>query len=397
MALVEFHRVSKTYPDGTLAVRDLTFDIKNGEFVVLVGPSGCGKSTVLRMLGGLEEISSGEIKISGTIINHLAPQQRNIAMVFQNYALYPHMSVRKNMEFPLKMMHLKKEEQQHRIKKTAELLGLTPLLGRKPKNLSGGQRQRAAMARALVRDPVVLLLDEPLSNLDAKLRVQIRGEIAALQRQTKRTTLYVTHDQIEAMTLGDRVAVLRDGILQQIAPPQELYEQPANIFVAGFIGSPGMNIFPTVLRAVKDGEIEMMLGDRQVPIPSEVIARHTDLANHMDTPLLAGLRPEAFFRIGDGAENRAIRIQVAGVEPLGHETIIYFTLPETSTEQQAHLRSIPAAKTVSHQEDIGKPEKTHLMALRWNSSRRLTPKSALSVGIDTSKVHFFSLNGTAIK
>jgi len=397
MAPVEFHRVSKTYPDGTLAVRDLTFDIKNGEFVVLVGPSGCGKSTVLRMLGGLEEISSGEIKISGTIINHLAPQQRNIAMVFQNYALYPHMSVRKNMEFPLKMMHLKKEEQQHRIKKTAELLGLTPLLGRKPKNLSGGQRQRAAMARALVRDPVVLLLDEPLSNLDAKLRVQIRGEIAALQRQTKRTTLYVTHDQIEAMTLGDRVAVLRDGILQQIAPPQELYEQPANIFVAGFIGSPGMNIFPTILRAAKNQMIKMMLGDRQVPIPSKTIARHTDLANHMDTPLLAGLRPEAFSPTGDGAESSSIRIQVAGVEPLGHETIIYFTLPEASIEQLPHWNLIPALKPISHQEDIDKQENARLMALRWNSPHRLTPGTTLSLGIDASKVHFFSLDGKVIK
>src|SRR3954469_17594992 len=247
MAEITLRGVTKRYPDGTEAVKAIDLDIRDGEFMILVGPSGCGKSTALRMIAGLEEISEGDLIIGGERVNDLAPRDRDIAMVFQNYALYPHMTVRDNMGFALKLAHVDKDEIQKRVEEAARVLDLTQHLDRKPANLSGGQRQRVAMGRAIVRDPQAFLMDEPLSNLDAKLRVQMRAEVSRLQDRLGTTTVYVTHDQTEAMTLGDRVAVMRAGILPQGGPPQELYEQPLNLFVAGFIGSPAMNFMPAQL------------------------------------------------------------------------------------------------------------------------------------------------------
>jgi multiple sugar transport system ATP-binding protein len=397
MASVSFLQVNKVYTGSTHAVRDLSIEIKNGELLVLVGPSGCGKSTILRMLAGLEEVSSGEIRINGKRVNHLAPQQRNIAMVFQNYALYPHMSVRNNMLFPLKMMRLVKEEQQRRIRQTAELLGLKQLLDRRPKSLSGGQRQRVAMARALVRNPAVLLLDEPLSNLDAGLRLQIREEIGALQHQTGRTTLYVTHDQVEAMTLGHRVAVLKDGILQQVAPPQILYEQPANIFVAGFLGSPGMNIFPTMLRKQKTGIITLDIGRYRLPVPQHILDQVEPIENLLHSPLSAGLRPEA-FSCGDTLPTaNQIIVTVTGIETLGHEKIISVVLSDASLPEADFRPSVKrvastiAAGTVTSDQSHG-PAMTLRLPARFN----VQVGARLKTKMDTAHLHLFDAKGNAL-
>src|SRR6201998_4807549 len=262
MAAIVLDRVTKSYPDGTTAVHDLSLDIADGEFIILVGPSGCGKSTTLNMIAGLEEITSGELRIDGERVKKKAPKARDIAMVFQSYALYPHMTVRQNMAFPLTLAKMKKGEIAQKVEETAKILDLTELLDRKPANLSGGQRQRVAMGRAIVRHPKAFLMDEPLSNLDAKLRVQMRAEIARLQRRLRTTTVYVTHDQIEAMTLGDRVVVMHVGVAQQIGTPQQLYDTPVNLFVAGFIGSPAMNFFPAQLT---DVGVSLPFGDITLP------------------------------------------------------------------------------------------------------------------------------------
>ncbi len=321
MTTVNFKNISKVFDDGTGAVTDFNLDISDGELMVLVGPSGCGKSTLLRMLAGLETVSSGELLIDDQIVNHCSPQERNIAMVFQNYALYPHMTVRRNLEFPLKMMKLNKHEVQRRANEVAELLGLTPLLEHKPRQLSGGQRQRVAMGRAIVREPKVFLMDEPLSNLDAKLRLQIRNEIATLQRRMKTTTLYVTHDQVEAMTLGDRVAIINQGRLQQVSEPQILYERPANIFVAEFIGNPGMNIFKIALRPVQDQRLAICWGKQQLPLN----ARQTQaLQKYIGKPLFAGLRPEAFRHPDASDADAKIEVEIESIESLGHEYLLYF-------------------------------------------------------------------------
>ncbi|HVM19034.1 MAG TPA: sn-glycerol-3-phosphate ABC transporter ATP-binding protein UgpC, partial [Egibacteraceae bacterium] len=274
MARLQLDGVWKRYPDGTEAVKDLNLDIDDGEFVILVGPSGCGKSTALRMVAGLEEISEGQLVIGDKVVNDLTPKERDIAMVFQSYALYPHMSVADNMGFALKLAKVPKEEIRKRVEEAAEILDLTEYLDRKPRALSGGQRQRVAMGRAIVRSPSAFLMDEPLSNLDAKLRVQMRAEIAQLQDRLGVTTLYVTHDQIEAMTMGDRVAVLKRGELQQAAPPQELYDNPRNLFVAGFIGSPAMNIARGTL-TTDNGTSKVQIGDFTLDVPEEACAKYT--------------------------------------------------------------------------------------------------------------------------
>ena len=306
MATVTFERVQLTYPGADApTVKDLDLDIADGEFLVLVGPSGCGKSTSLRMLAGLEEVTEGRILIDGRDVTHDDPKDRDIAMVFQNYALYPHMSVRENMGFALKLAKVGKAERNARVEKAAEMRDLTPYLDRKPKDLSGGQRQRVAMGRAIVREPQVFLMDEPLSNLDAKLRVQTRTQVAALQRELGVTTVYVTHDQVEAMTMGDRVAVLDAGILQQVAPPKELYARPANVFVAGFIGSPAMNL----LRArAEDGAV--MLGGQRLPVPDGVSG-----------DVIVGVRPEN-TTLGDGASG-GLEATVVLVEELGADSYVY--------------------------------------------------------------------------
>ena len=317
MASVEFEQVDKVFAGGVYAIRDLNLHIADGELLVCVGPSGCGKSTVLRLLAGLEEATQGTLRIDGCRVNNLPPQQRNIAMVFQDYALYPYLSVRGNLEFPLKMRQLPRAEIHQRVAQVAAMLGMTELLDRLPKQLSGGQRQRVAMGRALVRDPTVFLLDEPLSNLDAKLRVQVRVEIGELQQRTGTTMIYVTHDQVEAMTLGDRVAVLDQGRLQQVAPPQELYERPANAFVAGFIGNPPMNLFPSRLVSDARNRLAFMLDHQGVPITSDTQER---LRAWLDQPLTAGIRPEALRLAASEAEGPVVT--VVDVEYLGHETLV---------------------------------------------------------------------------
>src|SRR4051812_15742093 len=297
MAGITFDSVTKTYGDGFLAVADLNLDVQDGEFVVFVGPSGCGKTTALRMIAGLEEISDGAIKIGERVVNNLPPRDRDVAMVFQNYALYPHMTVAENIGFALRMRKVPKAEARARIEETANILGLADHLRRKPRHLSGGQRQRVAMGRAIVREPQVFLMDEPLSNLDAKLRVQMRAEISRIQRQLAVTTVYVTHDQVEAMTMGDRVAVMRRGLLQQFDAPQRLYERPANLFVASFIGSPAMNILEGTLERDGDG-ILCRIGAGAVTVPPEVVGARPALASYLGKPIAVGIRPEALDEPG---------------------------------------------------------------------------------------------------
>lgn len=323
MAEIVLDHVNKSYPDGHTAVRDLNLTIADGEFLILVGPSGCGKTTTLNMIAGLEDISSGELRIAGERVNEKAPKDRDIAMVFQSYALYPHMTVRQNIAFPLTLAKMRKADIAQKVSETAKILDLTNLLDRKPSQLSGGQRQRVAMGRAIVRHPKAFLMDEPLSNLDAKLRVQMRGEIAQLQRRLGTTTVYVTHDQTEAMTLGGRVVVMYGGIAQQIGTPEELYERPANLFVAGFIGSPAMNFFPARLTAIgltlPFGEVTL------APEVQGVIAAHPKPEN-----VIVGVRPE---HIQDAAlidayqRIRALTFQVKVnlVESLGADKYLYFT------------------------------------------------------------------------
>ncbi|HEX6232639.1 MAG TPA: sn-glycerol-3-phosphate ABC transporter ATP-binding protein UgpC [Jiangellaceae bacterium] len=326
MAKIEFDGVWKRFPDGTEAVKDLNLQVDDGEFVILVGPSGCGKSTALRMVAGLETISEGKMVIGDRVVNDLSPGERDIAMVFQSYALYPHMSVGDNMGFALKMAKIPKNEIEERVNKAADILGLTEYLHRKPKALSGGQRQRVAMGRAIVRNPQAFLMDEPLSNLDAKLRVQMRAEIAALQNRLGVTTLYVTHDQIEAMTMGDRVAVLKLGELQQVDSPQALYDNPDNLFVAGFIGSPAMNLAEGTVDDV-DGEIRVKLGTlSSLKVNDKALERYPGLRSRVGGKVAVGMRPEHFFR-ADGStpqDQMMPERNVTMVELLGSEVLVHF-------------------------------------------------------------------------
>ncbi len=359
MASVDFERVDKTYPGGTRALIDCTLQVGDGELVVFVGPSGCGKSTLLRLLAGLEEVTSGTLRIGGRVVNDLPPQERNVAMVFQDYALYPFMTVRGNLEFPLKMRKLPREERRRRIEWVAGLLDIVPLLDRLPRQLSGGQRQRVAMGRALVREPTAFLLDEPLSNLDAKLRVQVRAEIAELQQRTGTTMIYVTHDQVEAMTLGRRVAVLSEGRLQQVASPQEVYDRPANAFVAGFIGNPPMNLFPTRVLAA-EGNTWMTMGDQRVPIRPGA---------KLEAAMTGGIRPEA-FRLAAGDD--AISVSVEHVEYLGHETLAYVTTGATD--------SVAAVRLV----------------VRVAGMHQFGHDQVIKLEIDNRRVHLFDQAGRAI-
>ncbi|MFD5869281.1 ABC transporter ATP-binding protein [Corynebacterium sp. NPDC060344] len=353
MATVTFERVQLTYPGADApTVKDLDLDIADGEFLVLVGPSGCGKSTSLRMLAGLEEVTAGRVLIDGRDVTHEDPKDRDIAMVFQNYALYPHMSVRENMGFALKLAKVGKAERNARVEKAAEMLDLTPYLDRKPKDLSGGQRQRVAMGRAIVREPQVFLMDEPLSNLDAKLRVQTRTQVAALQRELGVTTVYVTHDQVEAMTMGDRVAVLDAGILQQVAPPKELYARPANVFVAGFIGSPSMNL----LRArLDDGAV--VLGDQRIPVDAAVAGGSAGASGE----IIVGVRPEdTTLGGGAGAGTRGIAATVALVEELGADSYVYAHTNGTSEPLIARVGDGTAPPVGTRVTLVADPGKLHL-------------------------------------
>ena len=321
MSEIRFLHVSKEYGGGTLAVRDLNLEVAEGEFVVLVGPSGCGKTTALRMVAGLEEISAGEIRIGDRVVNDLPPRDRDVAMVFQNYALYPHKNVYDNLVFGLRMRKVPKEEQRRRVEEIARILGLSDMLERRPAQLSGGQRQRVAMGRAIVREPKAFLMDEPLSNLDAKLRVQMRAEIARIQQALKVTTLYVTHDQVEAMTMGHRVAVMRDGVLQQVDRPERVYDAPANLFVASFVGSPAMNLLEAEVQR-EDGRVVCRLGDAVLDVPAT-------LEQYVGRRVAVGIRPEhvrSAFGNPDGARVRGLALLV---EPLGSEVLVHIEVPAT--------------------------------------------------------------------
>ncbi|MGD9000050.1 MAG: sn-glycerol-3-phosphate ABC transporter ATP-binding protein UgpC [Granulosicoccaceae bacterium] len=366
MADVTYKKVCKTFADGTEALVDFDLHVNDGELMVLVGPSGCGKSTALRLLAGLETVSSGELRIDNAVVNNVSPQQRNIAMVFQNYALYPHMSVRRNLEFPLRMLKLPAGELAKRTAWAAELLQLTELLERMPKQLSGGQRQRVAMGRAIVREPRVFLMDEPLSNLDAKLRVQIRSEIAALQRRLKITTLYVTHDQVEAMTLGERVAVMNAGRLQQVAIPQELYERPANTFVARFIGSPGMNVFASRLQQRTSG-LALEFAGQWLEVPADGRVSLDRLRPYAEQAVYVGLRPEAFALATAGEAQLALPL--TAVEALGHEQLLYFAVPQASGAN---------------------------LIVRIQGSPSLVIDEQIPLRIDTRELYFFNAQGEAI-
>jgi multiple sugar transport system ATP-binding protein len=324
MAEIQFQDVTKRYSDGYEAVKHLSLDIPDGELTILVGPSGCGKSTALRMVAGLEDISEGELKIGGEVVNQKAPKDRDIAMVFQNYALYPHMTVRENMGFALQLAKVPKEEIDRKVSEAARILDLEPHLDRKPANLSGGQRQRVAMGRAIVRNPSAFLMDEPLSNLDAKLRVQMRTEISRIQQQLQTTTIYVTHDQTEAMTLGDRIAVMRAGVLQQVGPPSELYSYPTNLFVAGFIGSPSMNFLPGELG---DDGVHLPIGT--LPIPDELRRRLEGGPGGGRRAIFAGLRPEHFedaALVSDPSRGATFKARIDVLESMGSEFYAYFVV-----------------------------------------------------------------------
>jgi multiple sugar transport system ATP-binding protein len=342
VADVTLQDVGKVYADGTRAVTGLNLQIANGEFLVLVGPSGCGKTTALRMVAGLEDISEGEVRIGERVVNRVPSRDRDVAMVFQSYALYPHLTVRDNIGFGLQLRKLPKDEINRRVAEAARVLGLEDHLSRKPRNLSGGQRQRVAMGRAIVREPQAFLMDEPLSNLDAKLRVQMRAEIARIQRRLGVTTIYVTHDQVEAMTLGDRVAVMRKGLLQQVDSPQVLYDHPVNLFVAGFIGSPAMNLLGGTVEEA-DGAITFALGSQRLTAPPELLARRPALRSYIGREVVVGIRPEdiedaALVRGGAPAGNR-LTSTVDLVESMGSEVLVHFSVdaPTVVTEDTKEL------------------------------------------------------------
>jgi multiple sugar transport system ATP-binding protein len=323
MATVDLEQINKLYPNGFHAVKNLSLDVHDGEFMVLVGPSGCGKTTALRMVAGLEGITSGSLRIGGKTVNDVTPKDRDIAMVFQNYALYPHMTVAENIGFALTMRKLSKAQVSAKVKEAAEILGLADWLNRKPGQLSGGQRQRVAMGRAIVREPAVFLMDEPLSNLDAKLRVQMRAEVQRIQRRINVATFYVTHDQVEAMTMGDRVAVMREGVLQQVDQPQVLYDHPDNMFVAAFIGSPAMNLYEASLT---EGARSFRLGSQEIELPESVRAAHPGLVSYAQQKVVVGLRPEHLPAAGPGAAGPALVGTVDLVEALGSELMVHFTV-----------------------------------------------------------------------
>jgi multiple sugar transport system ATP-binding protein len=328
MATVDLEQINKLYPNGFHAVQDLSLDVRDGEFMVLVGPSGCGKTTALRMVAGLEPITSGTLRIGGRPVNDVTPKDRDIAMVFQNYALYPHMTVAENIGFALTMRKMSKADIKAKVRETAEILGLTDWLDRKPGQLSGGQRQRVAMGRAIVREPAVFLMDEPLSNLDAKLRVQMRAEVQRIQRRINVATFYVTHDQVEAMTMGDRVAVMRAGVLQQVDNPQALYNHPDNLFVAAFIGSPAMNLYEASLT---EGAGSVRLGSQELTLPQSVREARPRLASYANQKVVVGLRPEHLPAAGNGTPGNGtagptLTGMVDLVEALGSELMVHFTI-----------------------------------------------------------------------
>ena len=387
MADVVFDKVNKVYDNGFHAVKDLDLQIKDGEFLVLVGPSGCGKSTALRMVAGLEDVSTGEMRIGGRVVNTVPSKDRDIAMVFQSYALYPHMTVAENIGYGLRIRKMPKDQIDKLVREAAAKLDLTEYLDRRPKQLSGGQRQRVAMGRAIVRTPQVFLMDEPLSNLDAKLRGQMRSEIAQIQHDLGVTTIYVTHDQVEAMTMGDRIALMKRGVLQQVAEPQEMYENPANVFVAGFIGSPPMNMALAALR--RDGDhLVAYVGDQPIRLGSGVEQQRPALAGYVGREVIVGIRSEDMedaMLVGELA-GRELVATIALVEALGSEIQVHFTLP---------ARPVHNEDTKALEKEHGEAETKALSAdgVRWIAS--FAPRSKVRIGqqinvaVDTERMHFF--------
>jgi multiple sugar transport system ATP-binding protein len=394
MANVSLVSVDKVYPDGVHAVRDLSLEIDDGEFMVLVGPSGCGKTTALRMIAGLEEISRGTISIGDTVVNRLEPRKRDVAMVFQNYALYPNMTVAENIGFGLRMRKTPKAESRKRVLEIARILGLTELLDRKPAVLSGGQRQRVAMGRAIVRDPKVFLMDEPLSNLDAKLRVQMRSEIARIQRELKATTIYVTHDQIEAMTMGMRVAVMRKGNLQQVGPPREIYDRPANLFVATFIGSPAMNLVHGTIIRGGDG-LETKIGSQRLPIPSD--RRDSGLDAYIGRNVAVGMRPEhvrepaAVTHIS--GRFAILRAEVTATEILGSELLVHAEIDAEPvvTEEIREVAADVDVTALAELEEVAKRRRATLLG-RFEPSSAVSAGDTVELAVETRALRFFDLN-----
>jgi multiple sugar transport system ATP-binding protein len=390
MAAIAFEDVTKVFRDGTTAVSGLDLEIPDGEFIVLVGPSGCGKTTALRMVAGLEDVTSGTIRIGDRIVNRLPPQRRELAMVFQNYALYPHLTVRKNMAFGLALRHRPKREIDRKVVETARLLGLEEFLDRKPRELSGGQRQRVAMGRAIVREPQAFLMDEPLSNLDAKLRVQMRAEITALQRELRVTTLYVTHDQTEAMTMADRVAVLRKGHLQQVDEPETVYAQPVNLFVAGFIGSPAMNIVEAELTRDDQGVIASF-GSHRLRVDDEILAERPALRSSLDRSVVLGIRPESFDVADGGAPaDRRLSVRCDLREALGPEVLLHFTVeaPPVLTDEVRELAADVGADVLQELEERTRTARSKFVA-RVAPDSRVREGDQVELVCDTRRLHFF--------
>jgi multiple sugar transport system ATP-binding protein len=385
MAEVALQDVDKVYPNGFHAVKDLSLEIADGEFLVLVGPSGCGKTTALRMVAGLETISDGTISIDGRVINTMTPKERDVAMVFQNYALYPHLSVADNIAFGLRLRKTPKSVVEERTAWAAQMLDLTPYLDRRPKQLSGGQRQRVAMGRAIVREPKVFLMDEPLSNLDAKLRVQMRGEIAKLQHDLGTTTIYVTHDQVEAMTMGDRVAVMNQGVLQQIETPQRLYDEPANLFVAGFIGTPPMNILAADVK-VAEGRVTVSLGGHDLEVPDRTLERYRGLVSYNGRTIAMGIRSEDLHPAERRPELPKLTAHLELLEALGSETVAFFRIDARTIRSGAGTTGDAVEQVVSE---------GGITAARPNLVATFPPRLVVHIGedlevaVDVDHAHFF--------
>jgi multiple sugar transport system ATP-binding protein len=389
VAQITLEKLNKVYPDGTHAVRDLDLEIGNGQFVVFVGPSGCGKTSALRMIAGLEPISGGVVRIGGQIVNDLPPKNRDVAMVFQNYALYPHMSAYKNMAFGLKMRKLDRAEIDRRVREAARVLGLEDILRKRPRTLSGGQRQRVAMGRAIVREPEAFLMDEPLSNLDAKLRVEMRAEIARIQRDLAVTTIYVTHDQVEAMTLGDRVAVMRDGVLQQYDVPQALYDRPVNLFVAEFIGSPAMNLIGADLER-DNGSLFARFGEHRLRLDDEFLSNRPALTRFEDRTLILGIRPEDLEDAAlatDAPADRRIEATVDIREDMGSEVFVHFGAGGRPVRGEDVAAAIgEEAIEATEQQTKGKGS---LFVARVGRQSRAREGERVELLVTTNRLHFF--------
>ncbi len=382
MADIRYLGVRKVFEGGAVAVDDFSLEIADGEFLVLVGPSGSGKTTVLRITAGLEDATAGDVLIGGTVVNDVPPMDRDIAMVFQNYALYPHMKVRDNIAFGLKLHKVRKPAIRERVQAAAQMLGIEELLDRKPAQLSGGQRQRVAMGRAIVREPAALLMDEPLSNLDAKLRVEMRAYLATLHQRLRTTTLYVTHDQTEAMTMGDRVAVMRDGRMQQVDRPQALYERPANLFVAGFIGSPAMNLLHSRVQS-EAGDVYIEIGGTRLRLPESVLSSRPALSGYVNEDVVVGIRPEdfedaAFVHSPNGS---ALDVRVTIAEPMGAEVLAHFPIAAEGIATSDSARLLQLAG--------GQPANETVLTARLHPRSRVKPNERLRIAVDVEHLHFF--------